>query len=44
MLDQRLVAIPSQANPVSEMAHGAYDEFAKGRVSSDVSCLIKASE
>jgi len=26
------------------MAHGAYDEVAKGRVSSDVSCLTKASE
>jgi len=44
MCDKKLVAIPIQAKPVSEMAHGAYEEFAKGRVSSDVSCLTKASE
>jgi len=44
MCDQRLVAIPMQAKPVSEMVHGAYDEVAKGRVSSDVSCLTKSSE
>ena len=43
MCDQRLVAIPSQAKPVFEMAHGAYGQIAKGRVSSDVSCLTKAS-